>query len=99
MDLTALDWIMLHADQARDLLASHGLQRPRVVGWAGAGSWAPSGVPAEIEVDLPEVTDLTGGDLARLGRELSELVGVEIVVWASPPGESRVLPGERVRYL
>ena len=98
-DLTALDWIMLRSDDVKSVLAAHGLHNARVVGWAGAGSWAPSGVPAEIQVDLPEVTDLTSGDLKRLDDQLSELVGVSVVVWAVRPGEAVVLPGEKIRYL
>lgn len=45
------------------------------------------------------MTDLTSGDLKRLDDQLSELVGVEVVVWAVRPGEAEVLPGAKVRYL
>ena len=77
----------------------HGLLNARVVGWAGAGKDFGPRVPAEIQVDLPEVTDLTAGDLARLDHVLSALVGVEVVTWAVRPGGADVLPGERVRCL
>lgn len=98
-DLTALDWIMLRSDDVKRVLAGHGLHNARVVGWAGAGKWMPESVPAEIQVDLPEVTDLMSGDLKRLDDQLSELVGVSIVVWAVRPGGAEVLPGEKIRYL
>lgn len=99
MDLTPLDWILLRRDEVKALLAGHGLYNSRVVGWAGAGQAATSGVPAEIEVDLPETTDLTGGDLARLGSELTALLGIAVLVWAVPVGENKILPGEMIRYL
>ena len=100
VDITPLDRIMLHGAAVKALLDGHSLHNARVVGWAGAGKdYSDVGVPAEIQVDLPEVTDLTSGDLARLDRELSELVGIEVVVWAVRPGERRVLPGEKIRYL
>lgn len=92
-----LDWIMFRRDEVKAVLAGHGLNNARVVGWAGAAK--DLGGPAEIQVDLPEVTDLTSGDLARLDHELSELVGVELVVWAVRPGEAQVLPGEKISYL
>lgn len=97
VDLMPIDRIMLRALEIGKMLEGYGLHVPRVVGWAGAGKALPG--PAEIQVDLPEVTDLTGGDLARLGHEISGLVGIEILVWAERPGEARVLPGERIRYL
>jgi len=83
--LTPLDRIVLRANEVKGLLAGHGLHNARVVGWAGAGK--DLGGPAEIQVDLPEVTDLTSGDMARLDRELTALVGIEIVTWAVLPGE------------
>ncbi len=95
--LTPLDRIVLRANEVKGLLAGHGLHNARVVGWAGAGK--DLGGPAEIQVDLPEVTDLTSGDMARLDRELTALVGIEIVTWAVLPGEAEVLPGEKIRYL
>jgi len=94
-DLTPLDRIMLRAKGVKALLAGHGLLNARVVGWAGAGKDFGPRVPAEIQVDLPEVTDLTSGDMARLDRELTALVGIEIVTWAARPGEADVLPGEK----
>ncbi|MHA6510730.1 hypothetical protein [Tessaracoccus sp. Y1736] len=57
-----------------------------------------AGVPAEIEVDLPS-RRMTGGDLARLGNELTALIGLEVVVWAVPVGLARVPPGEKIRCL
>lgn len=56
MDLRPLDWILLRRDDITAHLARFRLTNPRVVGWAGAGSNLPG--PAEIQVDLPEVTDL-----------------------------------------
>ena len=94
---TPLDWIMLRREDVKSVLDAHGLANARVVGWAGAGKDLPG--PAEIQADLPQVTDLTSGDLARLGSELSTIVGLEIVVWAVRPGEGKVLPGEKIRYL
>lgn len=79
------------------MLDAHGLANARVVGWAGAGKDLPG--PAEIQADFALATDLTSGDLARLDRELSTIVGLEIVVWAVRPGEGKVLPGEKIRYL
>lgn len=99
VDLTPLDRIMLRANEVRALLAGHGLLNARVVGWAGAGKDFGPRVPAEIQVDLPDVTDLTSGDMTRLDRELTALVGIEIVTWAVRPGEAEVLPGEKIRYL
>ncbi|MGJ3510130.1 hypothetical protein [Enemella sp. A6] len=99
MDLTPIDRILLRAHEIKQVLDGHGLHNARVVGWAGAGHEGVPGVPAEIQVDLPEVTDLTSGDLARLDREISAMVGVEVVVWAERPGEARVLSGERIHYL
>ena len=98
-DLLALDRIMLRAVQVKAVLAGYGLHNARVVGWAGASKWMPASVPAEIQVDLPEVTDLTGGDLKRLDDRLSALVGLNVVVWAVRPGEAEVLTGEKIRYL
>ncbi|MDO4613961.1 MAG: hypothetical protein Q4B10_07895 [Actinomycetaceae bacterium] len=95
--LVPLDWIMLRADDVKALLAGRGLRNPRVIGWAGAGKDFP--VAAEIAVDLPEVTDLTAGDLAGLDREVSVLVGLDVVVVPQRPGERDLLPVERVRYL
>lgn len=97
MDPTPLDWIMLRREDVKSVLDAHGLANARVIGWAGAGKDLPG--PAEIQADLPQVTDLTSGDLARLDRELSAVVGLEIVVWAVRPGEGKVLPGEKIRYL
>lgn len=97
MDLTAIDWIMLRREDVRRVLDARGLANARVVGWTGAGEELPG--PAEIEVDLAQVTDLTSGDLARLGRELTTLVGVEIVVWAAVPGDGIVRSGEKIGYL
>lgn len=97
--LTPLARIMLHANEVKALLSGHGLLNARVVGWAGAGKDFGPNVPAEIQVDLPEVTDLTSGDLARLDRELTALVGIEIVTWAVRPGDREVRQGEKVRYL
>lgn len=99
MDLTPLDRIMLHASEVKAVLEGHGLLNARVVGWAGAGKDLGRTVPAEIQVDLPEVTDLTAGDLAKLDRALNALVGVRVVTWPIRPGEADVLPGEKVRYL
>lgn len=90
---------MLRAVEVKAVLAGHGLHNARVVGWAGASKWMPASVPAEIQVDLPEVTDLTSGDLKRLDDRLSALVGLNVVVWAVRPGEAEVLPGEKIRYL
>lgn len=98
-DLTPLDRILLRANEVKALLAGHGLLNARVSGWAGAGKDFGPKVPAEIQVDLPEVTDLTTGDLARIDRELTALVGIEVVTWAVRPGEADVLPGEKIRYL
>ncbi|GAA1703893.1 hypothetical protein [Propioniferax innocua] len=92
-----LDWIMLRADDVKALLAGRGLGNARVIGWAGAGKDLPAA--AEIAVDLPEVTDLTAGDLAALDREVSALVGLDVIVVPQRPGEREMLPGERVRYL
>ncbi len=97
VDPTPLDWIMLRREDIKSVLDAHGLANARVVGWAGAGKDLPG--PAEIQADLPQVTDLTSGDLARLDRKLSTIVGLEIVVWAVRPGEGKVLPGEKIRYL
>ncbi|CEH05310.1 hypothetical protein [Propionibacterium freudenreichii] len=95
--LVPLDWIMLRAGDVKALLVGRGLSNARVIGWAGAGKDFP--VAAEIAVDLPEATDLTAGDLAVLDREVSSLVGLEVVVVPQRPGERDMLPGERVRYL
>lgn len=94
---TPLDWIMLRAAEVKQVLAGQGLLNARVIGWAGAGKALPG--PAEIAVDLPPVTDLTAGDLAALDREPGALLGFDVVVVAEPPGQRRVLPGERIRYL
>ena len=92
-----LDWIMRRAGEIKALLAGRGLGNARVIGWAGAGKDFP--VAAEIAVDLPEATDLTAGDLAALDREVSALVGLDVVVVPQRPGEHKILPGERVHYL
>lgn len=97
VDLTPLDRIMLHAHEIKQALEGHGLHNARVIGWAGAGKDLPG--PAEIQVDLPAITDLTAGDMFRLGRKFSELVGIEIHLGAERPGEAKVLPGEKIRYL
>lgn len=96
-DLTALDMLLLRCEEVRDLLAGHGLVVPRVIGWAGTGLDLPG--PAEVAAELSGTTDLTAGDLARLDRELGELVGHEVVVVIQRAGEATVLPGEKVRYL
>ena len=44
-------------------------------------------------------TNPTTGDLAALDREVSALVGLDVVVVPQRPGERDMLPGERVRYL
>ena len=90
---TLLDWIMLRRDEVKAVLAAHGLNNARVVCWAGAAK--DLGGPAEIQVDLPEITDLTSGDLARLDHELSELVGVELVVWPCGQARLRCCPARR----
>lgn len=95
--LVPLDWIMLRAGEIKLLLAGRGLGNARVIGWAAAGKDFP--VTAEIAVDLPEVTDLTAGDVAALDREVGALVGLDVVVVPQRPGEREVLAGERVRYL
>lgn len=67
------------------------------MGWAGARlDWAG---PAEIEVEMPMVTHLTAGDLGRISRDLSRLVGFEILAWPLPPSQRTISPGERVVYL
>ncbi len=99
MELTPLDWIMLRAAEVKAVLAGVGLHNARVVGWAGANMQAVAGVHAEIQVDLPPTTDLTSGDMKRIDDQLSELVGLPVVVWATRPGEAEVLPGEKIRYL
>lgn len=72
---------MLRSEDVKALLTGVGLPNARVVGCAGAGKdHSDVGVPAEIQVDLPEITDLTSGDLARPDRELTALVGIEVVV-------------------
>lgn len=99
MDTRPLDWIMHRRDEVAALLAGYGLHNARVVGWAGAGQAALNGVPVEIEVDLPESTDLTGGDMARLADEKTKMVGIDVLVWTVPVGERRILRGEVIRYL
>lgn len=96
-EITPLDLILLRREEVSAHLNAHGLRNARVVGWAGARLDLPG--PAEIEVDMPMVTDLTAGDLGRIGRDLTGLVGFEILVWPSPPGQRTILPGERVVYL
>lgn len=94
---TPLDWIMLRREDIKDLLAGYGMTNARVIGWAGAGKSFPA--PAEIAVELSGHTDLTGGDLAKIDREVGTLVGIEVVVVVQRPGEGTVLPGEKIRYL
>lgn len=59
VNLTPLDRITLRATEIKALLAGRGLLNARVVGWAGAGKDFGPKVPAEIQVDLPEVAYLT----------------------------------------
>ncbi|WP_029211917.1 MULTISPECIES: hypothetical protein [Arsenicicoccus] len=87
---------MLRREEIKDLLAGYGMTTARVIGWAGAGKDLPG--PAEIAVDINAPTDLTGGDLAKIDREVGALVGLEVVVVVQRPGEGTVLPGEKIKF-
>lgn len=90
--------LLAHRDAVRTLLAGYGLHNPRVVGLASTGRATLLG-PAEIQVDLPAHTDLTGGDIARIGRLITAQTGVDVLVWATPVGQADLLPGEKAVYL
>ena len=97
--LTRLDRTALRANAVKALLMGHGLLNARVSGWAGASRAFGARVPAEFQVDLPEVSGLTawrpGQDRPRAHRTRGHRGGP----WAVGSGEADVLPGEKIRYL
>ncbi|MGO4956763.1 hypothetical protein ACTQ49_05740 [Luteococcus sp. Sow4_B9] len=89
--------LLLVADQLRDLCLAAGLDHPRVAGLVASGRTLPPGVALEVYV-VPR-QEMTASDLGRIGREITDVIGWPILLWAVSPGEEDFLPGERVTYL
>lgn len=81
----SLDVLLAHRGVIVEHLAGYGLGNARVVGWAAARMEPVAGVPAEIEVDPPPHTDLTAGDIARIGHELTAIVGTPVLALMGRP--------------
>lgn len=89
--------LLLVADTIREACLARALDYPRVAGLVASGGSLPRGVALEVYVQPRQ--QLVASDLGRLGREVSDLVGWPVLLWACNPGEEDFLPGERVTYL
>lgn len=97
-DWPAHEVLWLWRDQVRDHLHSRGFNEVRVAGLAAVNRSIP-GVPIELYVgDLPS-PDWAASDMARIDRELTDLLGLAVVVGVVPVGQECIAPGEAVKYL
>ena len=89
--------LLLVSDALREACIERGLLRPRLAGLLASGRTLPAGV--DLEVYVKPTQELTASDLGRLSREVSEVVGWPVLLWACAVGDENLLPGERVTML
>lgn len=98
-DFPAEDALLLYRDRIRELLAEHGMHSPRVAGLVGSGRPLPPGAAIELYVDVAGAHDWYAHEKNQVGQLIEDLTGHPVVLLHCPPGEERLLPGERVRPL
>lgn len=96
-DFTAKDALLLYRERIVELLAAHGITRPRVAGLVAAGRPVPPGVPVELYVTMAGAHDWYSVDVKRIDSEIGELIGHPVLlVHRAGGGQDDGWPGEEV---